>query len=75
MPQLTKLVSDPSQPGAWVNQKWTPGDAGLFAVLIGVSRYQHLDGSRNPAPETYGLGQLAVSALTASISGTRALES
>src|SRR4051812_707241 len=38
---------------------------GTFAVIIGVSAYPHLDDGKGPrAQPTYGLGQLAVSALT-----------
>ena len=65
MPGNTDLRRDESQPGLWVNAKWYPGTAGLFAVVIGVSRYSHLLGGEEQSPETYGLGQLAVSALTA----------
>lgn len=65
MPGNTDLRRDESQPGLWVNQKWSPGTGGMFAVVIGVSSYSHLRGGRDQAPETYGLGQLAVSALTA----------
>jgi hypothetical protein len=40
--------------------------AGTFAVIIGVSSYPHLgDGLSQKASETFGLGQLHVSALTA----------
>ena len=48
-------------PGLWVGEEWKTGTPGLFAVVIGVSAYDHLNGS----PETYNLGQLSVSALTA----------
>jgi hypothetical protein len=60
-----ELQLDKSQPGLWVNRDWTPGTPGLYAVVIGVSKYDHLAGGSHPAQETYGLGQLAVSALTA----------
>lgn len=59
------LQPDPTTPGLWVNPQWQPGTPGTFAVVIGVSRYDHLAGGSNPAIETYGLGQLYVSALTA----------
>jgi hypothetical protein len=65
MPGNTDLRRDASQPGLWVNANWSPGAAGLFGVVIGVSRYSHLSGGEDEAPDTYGLGQLAVSALTA----------
>ncbi|MEZ0608026.1 caspase family protein [Fibrella sp. WM1] len=59
------LQPAPQQPGLWVNQDWTPGTPGTFALLIGVSRYDHLDGGQGPiATNTYGLAQLAVSAWT-----------
>jgi len=54
------LKPDPARPGLWVNDGWTPGTPGTFAVIIGVSRYRNLDGS----PTCFGLGQLFVSALT-----------
>jgi hypothetical protein len=60
-----KLEPNSSQPGLLVNPSWSEGQPGTFAVIVGVSRYLHLDGGSAPAPETYGLGQLAVSALTA----------
>jgi hypothetical protein len=51
--------SQPAQPGLWINTDWQPGTPGAFAVIIGVSHYDHLVGKK-----TYGLGQLHVSALT-----------
>jgi Caspase domain len=59
------LVRDAQDPILWTNPDWTPGTAGTFAVVIGVSRYDHLAGGRAPAANTYGLGQLCVSSLTA----------
>lgn len=55
------LKPDPSKLGLWINENWTPGSPGTFAVVIGVSRYRNLDGSK----ACFGLGQLFVSALTA----------
>lgn len=52
-------------PGLWVGDQWQVGTPGLFAVVIGVSVYDHLNGGAAPVPETYRLGQLSVSALTA----------
>ncbi|MFN3514256.1 MAG: hypothetical protein ACK41C_14505 [Phenylobacterium sp.] len=55
------------EPGLWVNDAWSPGLPGLFAVVIGVSFYDHLPGgvpgkaARNGT--TVG-GQLVCSALT-----------
>jgi hypothetical protein len=51
--------------GLWVNTDCPPTGPGVHALIIGVSRYDHLNEGRNPAPDTYGLGQLSVSALTA----------
>jgi hypothetical protein len=48
-----------------VNPDWQEGTPGAFAVVIGISTYLHLEGGEAPADETYGLGQLQVSALTA----------
>jgi hypothetical protein len=59
------LVADANEKGLWINPSAPPGGAGVFALVIGVSRYDHLAGGISPAPDTYGLGQLAVSALTA----------
>ena len=60
------LTPSPTQPGLWTNPDWTPGTPGTFALLIGVSRYDHLDGGTGPlTANNYGLGQLAVSAWTA----------
>ncbi|MGO8503796.1 caspase family protein [Rhizobium leguminosarum] len=61
-----RLQLDPAEPGLWTNPDWTPSMGGVFALVIGVSRYDHLDdGAGKPASKTYGLGQLSVSALTA----------
>jgi hypothetical protein len=56
---------DSFHPGLWINSNWQPGNPGTFAVIIGVSKYDHLGGGSAPAPDTYNLGQLYVSALTA----------
>lgn len=56
----------PNQPGLWQNPDWTPGTPGTFVLLIGASRYEHLEGGSGPvAPNSYGMKQLAVSAWTA----------
>jgi hypothetical protein len=60
-----KVEPRASKPGLWVNPDCSEGDPGLFAVVLGVSRYRHLADGEEEAPETYGLGQLKVSALTA----------
>jgi hypothetical protein len=59
------LVPDATQKGLWVNSHLKSGEAGVFALVVGVSRYDHLADGAQPAAETYGLGQLGVSALTA----------
>jgi hypothetical protein len=42
------------------------GGPGVHALLIGVSAYPHLEGGGSePAPDTYGMGQLTVAASTA----------
>jgi hypothetical protein len=52
--------------GRWSDPDWKPETPGAFAVIIGVSHYKHLPGGKGPvARSTYGLPQLAVSALTA----------
>ncbi len=53
------------EPGLWVDETRSSGGPGVHALIIGVSRYDHLAGGSAPAPETYGLGQLSASALTA----------
>lgn len=61
------------QPGLWTNPGWQEGTPGTFAVVIGVSRYPHLDQGPTPAQdlgqpwirEARRLGQLQVSAHTA----------
>src|SRR3984893_15006707 len=59
------LFPDTAQQGLWVNPTVKPDEAGVFALSIGVSRYDCLADGAQPALETYGLGQLGVSALTA----------
>ena len=54
-----------AEQGLWINTDCPPYGPGLHALIIGVSRYDHLSEGSVPAPETYGLGQLSVSALTA----------
>lgn len=51
--------------GYYKNPDWAPSTPGLFAVIIGVSRYPHLIGGKSPANETYGFEQLATAAQTA----------
>jgi hypothetical protein len=60
-------------PGLWADLDWKPGMPGTFAVIIGVSRYRHLENGDYPTDpqgkpwikEARGLDQLHVSALTA----------
>ena len=54
----------PDSHGLWVNEEYREGDPGTFAVIIGISRYPYLAGGQSAVKQTYGLGQLAVSALT-----------
>lgn len=58
---MMRLEADPLTPGLWHNKDWDGSTPGTFAVVIGISRYDHLDGSQG----CYGLNQLAVSAYTA----------
>ncbi|MEQ1954892.1 caspase family protein [Mesorhizobium yinganensis] len=59
------LEASQTEPGLWVNGDVPTDGAGVHALIIGTSRYDHLVDGRSPAPETYGLGQLSASALTA----------
>src|SRR5712691_486186 len=59
------ISKDTTTQGCWIDPAWTAASPGTFALVIGVSRYRHLVGGSAPADETYGLGQLFVSALTA----------
>ncbi|MDB5073294.1 MAG: hypothetical protein JWM87_4405 [Candidatus Eremiobacteraeota bacterium] len=54
-----------SAQGLYGDPDWTNGDAGMFAIVIGISEYSFLDGGQTPAAQTYGFGQLATSAQTA----------
>lgn len=69
MAPVSRLVArnDPEVPGLFVNPEWEEGTPGTFAVVIGVSAYPYLDGGarRTPGYDTFGLGQLFVSAATA----------
>lgn len=64
------LERSETDPAAWADPGAGAGP-GTYAVVIGVSRYDHLPVAGgpplNPAPphDAYGLGQLSVSALTA----------
>ena len=64
MAPVTQLVPA-GAPGEFVNPAWVPGTPGTFAVVVGVSSYPHLAGGPAEAGDTYGLGQLYVSAATA----------
>jgi hypothetical protein len=61
------LIPHETQRGLWTNPDLKAADAGVFALIIGVSRYDYLaDGAKQvKETETLGLGQLGVSALTA----------
>jgi|GEM_PF-2173541 len=57
-----QLEAHPTDHGVlWTNPEWDQTKPGTFAVVIGVSKYDHLAGD----DQSYGLGQLYVSALTA----------
>lgn len=56
------LRREASSSGLWVNDAWTPRTAGTFAVVVGVSDYEHLDAA---AQRDYDLAPLYTSALTA----------
>lgn len=51
--------------GLWQDSNWNQETPGLYAVIVGVSNYPHLEDGSAPAKETYKLRQLDVSAQTA----------
>ena len=52
--------------GLWRHPQWSAGMPGVYALVVGVSAYGHLDGgSDTPAPDSHGLEQLLSSANTA----------
>jgi len=55
------LQANLKRPGRWLNPEWNPKQPGTFATIIGVSKYDYLTDN----DESYGMGQLYVSALTA----------
>ena len=59
------LKASEDEQGLWVNSDVPADGTGVYALLIGVSRYDHLADGKRPAPDTYGLGQLSASANTA----------
>lgn len=69
MVPVSRLVAryEPGCPGLFVNPDWIEGTPGTFAVVIGVSDYPFLDGGnrQEAGTDTFGLGQLHVSAATA----------
>jgi len=58
-----EIVAD--RPGLWREPGWNRDMPGVYALVIGVSAYPHLEGGSSPAPDTCGLGQLVSSASTA----------
>lgn len=52
-------------PGLWRDPQWQAGMPGVYALIVGVSAYPHLEGGPEPAQDSYGLGQLLSSARTA----------
>jgi len=59
------LIAVKEVPGLWRAEGWQPGMPGLYALVIGISAYPFLEDGPSPAAETFGLGQLQVSAQTA----------
>lgn len=59
------MLSTTAEPGLWVNPDHQSGATGVYALIIGVSRYDHLENGKSPASETFKLAQLPASALTA----------
>jgi hypothetical protein len=57
--EFYEIVAD--TPGLYQRAGWKSGDAGLYALVIGVSSYDYLQGDQE---NSYGLGPLFVSALT-----------
>jgi hypothetical protein len=59
------LKEDTAEPGLW--RSAAPGAPGVHAVIIGISEYPFLSGGSQSAsvPNTFGMGQLTVSAKTA----------
>lgn len=62
MPSLAPVEATP---GLWRHPAWTKGMPGVYALIIGASRYPHLQGGSAAAEDTLGLGQLVSSASTA----------
>lgn len=58
-----EIVAD--KPGLWRDAGWSRDMPGVYALVIGVSAYPHLEGGTDPAAESFGLGQLISSASTA----------
>lgn len=59
------LQPSETERGLWVNADGPSDGSGVHALIIGISRYDHLLDGSDPAPEAHGLGQLSASALTA----------
>lgn len=59
------LEASTQEPGLWINPDRQDAEGGTFVVIIGVSKYLHLEDGEKPVQKNYGLAQLRVSALTA----------
>jgi Caspase domain len=55
------MIPRNGKPGEWQNPAWSPGTPGVFALIIGVSHYAHLQDDNN----SMHMGSLHVSAITA----------
>jgi caspase domain-containing protein len=59
------LTAQAATPGLWTDPDARAERPATLAFVAGISRYDFLDGGATPVPETYGLPQLCVSALSA----------
>ena len=57
-----RLKPSPLVPGLWQTENFQPRCAATYAFVVGASRYPNFE---PPSPESFGMGSLAVSALTA----------
>lgn len=58
-----QIVAD--TPGLWRDQAWAPEMPGLYALVVGASRYPYFKGGGSDATESFDMGQLVSSASTA----------
>ncbi len=57
-----RLKPSPLVPGLWQTESFQPRCSATYAFVVGASRYVNFE---PPSPESFGMGSLAVSALTA----------